>query len=88
MKKYRLACSGIRGSVDLRNHQDIIQTAVSEVMPNAIVTVEQDYYMIVPPPTKGEAISIGRKICKSDLNCYCISINKLFCSEDFDPKED
>ena len=88
MKKYRLACSEKRNSVDLRDFKDIIIDAVAEVLPNATVIVEQDYYMIIPPPTKGEAISIGKKICKSDLNRHCIMINKLFCSEDFDPKED
>lgn len=88
MKKYRLACSEKRNSVDLRNYQDIIFDAVSEVLPKSTVIVEKDYYMIVPPPSKGEAISIGKKICKSNLNQHCITINKLFCSEDFDPKED
>lgn len=88
MKKYRLACSKKRDSVDLRNYQDTIIDAVSEVLPDATVIVEKDYYMIVPPPSKGAAISIGKKICKSALNRHCITINKLFCSEDFDPKED
>ena len=85
MKKYRLACSNKRNSVDLRNYEDVIVSAVTDVLPNATVIVEQDYYMIVPPPNKGDAIRIGKKICKSNLNRYCISINKLFCSEDFEP---
>jgi len=85
MKKYRLANTEKRNQVDLRNHQAIITEAVAEVIPHAIVTVEKDYYSVTPPPTKGEAISIGRKICKSDLHCYCIFISKLFCSDDFEP---
>jgi len=88
MKKYKLANTEKRKQVDLRNHQNIIIEAVAEVIPNAIVTVEKDYYCVTPPPSKGEAISIGRKICKSNLNCYCIFISKLFCSDDFEPMDE
>ena len=90
MRKYRLASADSRNHVDLRKYQDIITEAVHEIMPKATVTVEKDFYAVSPPPSKGEAISIGRKICKSHLSCYCVILNKLFCSEDFEPidKED
>ena len=90
MKKYKLASTNDRESVDLRNYSQEIANAVFDVITdcNVEVKVYKDYYTIDPPPSKGDAIRIGRKICKCSLSSYCISIRKLFCSEDFEIEEE
>ena len=92
MKKYRLSSISDRSKVDLRDYNDIIVDAVFDVIEEGdeelIISVAKDYYTITPEPSRGDAIRIGKKICKSDLNKYCVTVRKLFCSEDFDPKED
>jgi hypothetical protein len=47
-------------------------------MPKASVIVEKVGYYVNPDPAKGDAIRIGRAICKSDLAQYCVQIPKLF----------
>ena len=78
MRKYNLASSNARTSVNLTAYTDVITEAVHEVMPKANVIVEQDCYYVKPAPSKGDAIRIGRAICKSDLAQYCVQIPKLF----------
>ena len=83
MRRYTLASAEARSSVDLRDYKDVITNAVKEVMAgvdNLKVTVAKDYYTVSPTPEKGDAIRIGRIICKSTLNRYCIQIPKLFSS--------
>lgn len=80
MRKYTLASSDARSAVDLRNYRNIIESAIHEIMSQAIVTVEQDCYYVSPTPSKGDAIRIGRLICKSGLSSHCIQIPKLFSS--------
>ena len=80
MRKYTLASSGARNSVDLRTYAEIIESAVHEFMPHAAVLVEKDYYCVDPTPKQGDAIRIGRQICKSGLCRYCVQIPKLFSS--------
>lgn len=80
MRKYTLAASGSKGTVDLRNYESVIVEAVHAVMPNASVTVEPDCYYVAPTPKPGDARKIGRQICKSGLSHHCIQIPKLFTS--------
>ena len=82
MKKYTLASSTARKDVDLRDHEDVIVKSVTDVMGLRVdkVVVEQDCYYVSPTPTKGEAIRIGRSICKSGLGRHCVQIPKLFLS--------
>ena len=80
MRRYTLASLDARGVVDLRDFQDIIEDAIHEIVSSAQVTVEKDCYYVSPTPTKGEAIKIGRLICKSGLNRFCVQIPKLFSS--------
>ena len=92
MRRYTLASSDARINVDLRDFQTVIEDAIHEVMASAEVVVEKDCYYVSPTPSKGDAIRIGRQICKSALNQYCVQIPKLFSSieieeEDNDRKE-
>ena len=85
MRKYTLASFDARGSVDLRTYAEIIENAVHEVMPHAVVQVEKDYYCVDPTPKQGDAIRIGRQICRSALCQYCVQIPKLFSSVEIKP---
>lgn len=78
MRKYTLASSNARTSANLTTYTDVITEAVHEVMPKASVIVEQDCYYVNPAPSKGDAIRIGRAICKSALAQYCVQVPKLF----------
>lgn len=82
MKKYTLASSNARQDVDLRDHEDVIVRAVTDVMGSRVdqVLVEKNCYYVSPSPKKGEAIRIGRLICKSALGNHCVKIPKLFSS--------
>jgi len=69
--------------VDLRDYEDVIVGAVMDVMKNVdgvCVVVHERYYEVSPSPSRGDAIAIGRMICKSDLSKCCVQIPKLFSS--------
>lgn len=78
MRKYTLASPESRSTVDLINYRAIIESAVQEIMPAAKVIVEKDCYYVSPAPKRGDAVKIGRAICKSKLNRHCIKLSKLF----------
>ncbi len=80
MRRYTLASPESRATVDLRNYRAIIESAVHEIMPTAKVIVESDCYYVSPAPKRGDAVKIGRAICKSNLNRHCIQLPKLFTS--------
>lgn len=85
MRKYTLASSDARESVDLRVYAATIEAAVHEVMPTAAVIVEADCYCVEPTLKQGDAIRVGRMICRSALSQYCIQIPKLFSSVEIKP---
>lgn len=88
MRKYFLAKSGARSTVDLRDYEDEIMAAVHAVMPDAEVVVEQRWYSVSPTPERGAAIKIGRALSKKDvLGKHCVQIPKLFNSISDDRKE-
>lgn len=58
----------------MRTYAEIIENAVHEVMPHAAVQVEKDYYCVDPTPKQGDAVRIGRQICRSALCQYCVQI--------------
>lgn len=78
MRKYTLASTDAKSQVDLTAYTDVITKAVHEVMPQAKVIVERDAYLVDPAPSKGDAIRIGRSICKSTLARHCVHVPKLF----------
>ena len=80
MRKYTLASPSARGTVDLRDFEDIITEAVRQVLPKATVKVEASCYYVEPAPSQGDAIKIGRQICQSKLKEHCVQIPKLFTS--------
>ena len=82
MRRYSLASTKARDDVDLCDYSDIITNAVKEIMPKAYVDIFQDYYIVDPSPTQGQAVKIGRLICQSDLSKHCIHIPKLFTSKE------
>lgn len=90
MRRYTLTSGAARRTVDLRDYADVITKAVTSVMSSKDVTVivDKDSYTVSPAPSQGEAIRIGRLICKSDLNQYCIQIPKLFTGENIETKEE
>ena len=80
MRKYTLAATDSKGTVDLRDYELVIMEAVHAVLPKAQVQIEADCYYVDPTPKPGEARKIGRQICKSTLNQFCVFIPKLFTS--------
>lgn len=80
MRKYTLASADARATVDLRDYENVIADAVHEVLPLAEVVVERDCYYVSPTPKQGDAVRIGRLICRSALNKHCVKIPKLFSS--------
>ena len=82
MRKYTLASSSARDTVDLRDYRQTIEIAVHTVMPSAIVQVEAGCYYVSPTPSQRDAVRIGQLICQSELKTHCIRIPKLFCSID------
>lgn len=85
MRRYFLASTNNRGTVDLKVYEDEIKAAVHQVMPHAQVVVEKDCYTVHPTPSKGDAIRIGRLLSSGEvMGCYCIKISKLFCSQEIE----
>lgn len=82
MKKYTLASSAARKAVNLQDYEDVIINSVTDVMGSRVdrVVVEPDCYYVSPTPSKGDAIRIGRLICKSALGKHCVQTPKLFLS--------
>ena len=78
MRKYTLANSLCRSSVDLRDYEDIIVSAVLEFAPSATVVVNKDHYTVSESLTQSQAVRIGRRICESDLSRHCVKMSKLF----------
>lgn len=77
MRMFTLACGAARKEVDLRDYEDVIIKAVTDVIPNAKVEVFKECY-VVDSVTVGESIKIGRKLASTALCTYCIKISKLF----------
>lgn len=78
MRKYTLANSLCRSSVDLRDYADVIVSAVLEFAPSVTVVVNKDHYTVNEPLTQSQAVRIGRRICESDLSQHCVKLSKLF----------
>ena len=87
MRRYTLASKGAKTGVDLRDYRQVIEDAVHEVLPHAEVKVEADCYYVEPTPKQGDAVKIGRAICKSKLRKHCIQISKLFSSVEVELEE-
>ena len=88
MRKYTLASPTARNDVDLRHFKTVIEEAVHEIMPQATVVVMDRYYMVEPSPQQGDAVKIGRIICKSGLCTQCVYIPKLFSSTEVQPQKE
>lgn len=91
MRRYGLASPEYKQNVDLRDYEDVIVKAVTDVMKDVegvSVAVYKNYYEVSPSPDRGMAIAIGRAICKSKLNQYCILIPKLFSSVEVSDKKE
>ena len=87
MRRYSLASVDYRKYVDLVTFKNTIINTVHQVMPNAVVTVEKDSYIVSPTPTRSEAVRIGRMLsCKDILGKYCIYVPKLFYGEDVEER--
>ena len=89
MRKYYLANTDARDSVDLRDYRTEIRAAVHSVMPNAQIVVSAKWYSVSPTPERGAAIKIGRLLSNKDLlGKHCVQIPKLFNSIAINKKED
>lgn len=87
MRRYSLASVDYRKYVDLVTFENTIINTVHQVMPNAVVTVEKDSYIVSPTPTRSEAVRIGRMLSSKDiLGKYCIHVPKLFYGEDIEER--
>ena len=79
MRKYYLANTDSRDSVDLRDYCTEIKAAVNSVMPNAQIVVSAKWYSVSPTPERGAAIKIGRLLSSKDLlGKHCVQVPKLF----------
>lgn len=88
MRKYTLASGTARSSVDLRDYEEIIMKAVHDILPSAVVCVWEDHYTVAPTPRQGDAVKIGRAICKSALSMYCVQVPKLFTSVEIEEEKE
>ena len=87
MRRYSLASVDYRKYVDLVTFENTIINTVHQVMPNAVVTVEKDSYIVSPTPPRSEAVRIGRMLSSKDiLGKYCIYVPKLFYGEDIEER--
>lgn len=85
MRRYTLASPEHKQNVDLRDYEDVIVAAVMAAMKdveNVSVVVEARFYEVTPSPSRGQAIAVGRAICKSGLGKCCVQIPKLFSSSE------
>lgn len=83
MRRYALASLEHKQNVDLRDYEDVIVEAVMTAMKDVegvSVVVCERYYEVSPSPSRGQAIAVGRAICKSGLGKCCVQIPKLFLS--------
>ena len=87
MRRYVLASKDARPTVDLREYRSVIENAVHQIMPNAVVEVSERAYTVSPSPRHGDAVKIGRIICKSGLGTQCVYIPKLFSSIEVQPSK-
>ena len=87
MRRYVLASKDARTTVDLREYRAVIEDAVHQIMPQAVVEVSERAYTVSPSPRQGDAVKIGRIICKSGLCTQCVYIPKLFSSTEVRPKK-
>ena len=79
MRKYYLANTDARESVDLRDYRTEIRAAVHSVMPDAQIVVSAKWYSVSPTPERGAAIKIGRLLSsKNLLGKHCVQVPKLF----------
>lgn len=89
MRKYYLANTESRDSVDLRDYRDEIRAAILSVMPNAQIVVSAKWYSVSPTPERGVAIKIGRLLSSKDLlGKHCVQIPKLFNSIAIDDRKE
>lgn len=91
MRRYYLASQDAKQNVDLRDYEDVIVSAVMDVMKGVegvSVVVHERYYEVSPTPERKYAVAIGRKICKSGLSQHCVQIPKLFSSREVLSKEE
>ena len=91
MRRYSLASLEHKQNVDLRDYEDVIIAAVMEAMKNiqgVSVVVHERYYEVSPSPSRGQAIAVGRAICKSGLGKCCVYIPKLFMSSEIKMDEE
>lgn len=89
MRKYYLASQNAKQNVDLRDYEDVIVSAVMDVMKDVegiSVVVRERYYELSISPSRSQAVAIGHKICKSSLSQHCVQIPKLFSSREVLPK--
>ena len=87
MRKYSLASTDAKRTVDLRDYSQLIEETVHEIIPEASVSVYETYYIVSPTPSRGDAIKIGRKLSSMELGKYCIQIPKLFTSRSIKENE-
>ena len=83
MKRYRFASTTAAKEVDLRDYEDIILEAASEVIPNRKIRVGRHDFK-VEHITRGEAIALGRLLAKTELWKYHIDAPKLFIGEEME----
>ena len=91
MRRYYLASQDAKQDVDLRDYEDVIVSAVMDVMKDVegvSVVVHERYYEVSPSPERKYAVAIGKAICKSGLSQHCVMIPKLFSSIEVLSKEE
>ena len=73
MKHFRLAGTGYRTQIDLRQYEPDIVKAVKKVKPSATVDVHKSYFTTTPELTKRESIAVStilRQDAMAELTTY------------------
>ena len=79
MKRYELVSDEYRNTTDLRNYEKLIRETVKELMPNATVIVEKNFFLVGPAPDHGFSVSMGQTLSKiENMGNYCAMVPRLF----------
>lgn len=82
MRKYYLASTEHRNTVNLLQYKNIILETAKEILGSDIkVSVHKDYYMIPCDIPRGAIIKFGRALCKTPISIYCVDRPVLFKGE-------
>lgn len=77
-RTYKLANKDYKNTIDLTKYQNTIKNSIHNIMPDALVIVDEHSYTISPVPTRAESTKIGRLLAKTSIGKYSKHTYSLF----------